>query len=82
MRPGLCEIRVAVSESQDGTGAADNDQQYVFGNLPTTSWTHPFTAQQFIHLRMLRSRIVDARAGVLSEQPLLDDLERDEWPAE
>jgi hypothetical protein len=45
--------------SQDGSGAGDNDQPYVFGRRPNARAPFPFTERQYARLLVLRGRVQD-----------------------
>jgi len=52
-------------ESKDGTGYADHDQPYQWGQRPTTAIPFPFSPLQLSRLLRLR--------GVTLDQPDIDD---------
>jgi len=53
-------------ESKDGTGHADHDQPYQWGQRPTTAAPFPFSHLQLSRLLRLR--------GLLLDQPDIDDM--------
>ena len=50
--------------TKDGTGAADHDRPYQFGNKSTSAWTHPFSDVEFARLLVVRGRLRAANEHV------------------
>lgn len=48
----------------DGGGAADHDQPFRFGRVPTSLAPYPFSTRQFARLLVLRSRVEAGLAGL------------------
>jgi hypothetical protein len=53
-----------MSESLDGSGAADHDQPYRFGRRQHSSAPYPFSTRQFARLLVLRGRLRAGEFGV------------------
>jgi len=52
-----------VTGSKDGSGAADNDQPYVFGHRPRSVAPWPFTERQYARLLLARGRFMEPPPG-------------------
>jgi len=59
----LPRLDAQLSESLDGSGAADHDQPYRFGRRPRSSAPYPFSTRQFARLLVLRSRVQAGQFG-------------------
>ena len=58
-------VRPTSGESKDGTGSADHDLPYQWGQRPTTAAPFPFSPLQLSRLLRLR--------GLILDQPDIDD---------